>query len=96
MAALERFKGYVEELADGIVYAIVTDEGGISERLEFPATRVPAADRPLIREGAFFSMSVFENRVRIRFSRRKWSKTALERARREGERLWKMLKAAAA
>lgn len=95
MAALERFKGYVEEAHGGIVYAVVSSDGGLSERLEFPETRVPKADRPLIRDGAFFSMSVFDSRVRIRFSRRRWSETSIKRAQREGRRLVEKLRLSA-
>jgi len=92
MPALEHFRGYIIEVTDGIVYAMVTDDGGIQEQLEFPATRIPPSERPLLRDGAPFTMSVFANRVRIRFRRLKWSAKRLQEAQAEGRELIALLR----
>ena len=59
---------------------------------EVPFVNVPKSEHALITEGAYFNWTIDGPRSRFYFSRRKWSKTALAKAKREAEKLFKKLK----
>lgn len=93
--ALEHFRGYVEEVRDGTVYTVARDDSGTTERLTFPISRVPPRELPYVMDGAVFTMSVFKDRTRIRFSKRKWTEREIRGAQKEAERVNKLMQEAA-
>jgi hypothetical protein len=82
-----RRKWFTARLADvtaGVPYA--------TECMDIRIDDLTPAERPYLRAGAYLTVKVTsDEKVRVRFSRRRWTKRMLDHAQRQAERLSKSL-----